>query len=300
MSTINFNDGIYAQEALKAFTAMLTPLGVFSSDFSSAAENKGSAIYVPRYDALSATTFAYTNNSSRPYEGEGGTINVITVNLNNHHLVPFDITDIQAVNSSAAVGDRYAQQQGRELGKRVLQTIWSQVTTGSFGAAVVTTAVANWGRTAIRMGRLALAKRDVPIDGKLSLVANEDIYDAILGDTGIQAAYAYGGSEAVRKGEVPEVVGVKIAHSNLLPLNGISLGAFFAHPDALAVAMRYLQPQASGEYQAAFAVTDPESGITFGYRRHFNPGSGKLHINMEALFGYANGLTLGIGIVTVP
>jgi len=299
MSTINFNDAAYAQRGLKAFSAMMTKLGVFSTDFSDAAAQKGNAVYVPRYDALSATTFAYANNSNFAYEGSGGTINVITVNLNNHHIVPLDITDIQAVNSSAAVGDRFADLQGRELGKRALQTIWSQVTTGTYGAAIVTAAVSSWGRTAIRAMRLQLAKNNANMT-KASLVANEDIYDAILGDTGIQQAYAYGGSEAIRKGEVPEVLGVQMQHSNLLPYNGISLGAFICVPDALAVASRYLAPQDPGSYDAAFAVTDPESGLTIGYRRHFSPGRGTLYINMECLFGYSVGISTGLLIATIP
>lgn len=299
MSTINFNDAAFAQRGLKAFTAMLTNLSVFSTDFSDEAAKPGNAIYVPRYDALSATTFAYDNNSNFPYEGSGGTVNVITVNLNNHHVVPLDITDIQSVNSSAAVGDRYADMQGRELGKRVLQKIWSQITTGSYGSALVTTAVSNWGRGTIRTMRLQLAKNNATLS-KSSLVANEDIYDAILGDTGIQQAYAYGGSEAIRKGEIPEVMGVQLHHSNLVPLNGISLGAFACVPDALAVACRYLTPQDSSAYDAAFAVTDPESGLTIGYRRHFSPGKGTLYINMECLFGYAVGLSPGLVLATVP
>lgn len=298
MATINFNDAIFARRALTAFTARLSSLRIFATDFSGLAAQKGNAIYVPRVDALTATTFAYTNNSSRPYEGDGGSVNTITVNLNNHHIVPVQITDIDAVNSSAATGDKLAATAGRDLGKRVLQTIWSLITTGTFGSAAVTTSSANWSKTAIRQFRLALANDNVGLDNGFNVVCNETAFDGLLGDSNLSQAYLYGGPEVIRNARIPGVFGAEIYGSNLVPANGVSLTGFACVPDAIAVAMRYLAPQESGAYAAAFQVTDPESGFTMGYRRHFQPGTGKLHINLECLFGYAAGLTLGLKIAT--
>jgi len=95
MSTIATNDKIFVQEALNAFTAGLAPLNAFTRSYSSEARRKGDVIAIPRADALSTTTFAYANNSGYPYETEGGTLNTISLNLDQHQIVGVDITDIQ-------------------------------------------------------------------------------------------------------------------------------------------------------------------------------------------------------------
>lgn len=86
MSTINFNDAVFAQDFMEAFVEYITPIKAFATDFSSYAEKPGNAIYIPRVDAVTATTFSYNNNSGFPYEGSDGTVNVITVNLNNQYV----------------------------------------------------------------------------------------------------------------------------------------------------------------------------------------------------------------------
>jgi len=293
MATINFNDAIYAQTALEAFVTALTPLRAFARDFSGEAAQVGNAIYVPRVEAMTGTTFDQT------YTGSGGTVNTISVNLNRHRIVPFDLTDIQALNSSAARAGLYAAQQGRALAKIVTQDIWSLITLANFGVSLATTAAANWGRVAARAVRLAMINRDVPTE-RVSLITNPVIYDALLGDTNIQQAFQYGGSEAIREARIPRLVGMDVFESNLIPLNGESLAGFAVHPDAIAVAMRYVAPQEPGAYASAMAVTDPDSGLSFGYRRHFDPNTGKHHINMECLFGMAVGLSTGLGRITVP
>ena len=111
MATVNFNDSIFAQEALQSFVAMLTPLNAFSKDFSGASAQKGNAIYVPRVDSVVATTF------NQSYTGTGGTINTITVNLDQHRITTVDLTDVQQLNSSAATVANMARQQGKALGK---------------------------------------------------------------------------------------------------------------------------------------------------------------------------------------
>jgi hypothetical protein len=295
MATINFNDGIFAQEALQAFTAALTPLSAFSRSFSSATAQKGNAVYVPRVEQVTPTTFAYANNSGVPYEGSDGTVNTVTITLDKHQIVTCDLTDIDVANSSAAEISHFAQQQGRALGKRVQQAIWASFTTANFGVAIVSTSIQHYGRAGIASARLAMAKRDVPIED-LSLILNEDANHVLLGDSNITQAYAYGGAEAIRNGEVSRVLGLDTYHTNLM-ITTESLVGVVAHPDGIAVAIRYLQPLGPGEYMSVLKLVDPTSGITMGYRRHYNPGKGKMFASFECLFGFGVGLSLGVGLL---
>jgi hypothetical protein len=294
MATVNFNDGIYAQEALQAFVASLTPLRAFSRDFSSQAAQRGNAVYVPRVDAVTSTTF------NQSYTGSGGTINTITVNLDKHRINTVDLTDVQQLNSSAAVITNMARQQGKSLGRMVLQDIWSQLTIPNFGAAIVTTAASNWSRTQVRALRKALVESDVDMS-MASLVADVDIYDALLGDSNITQAFQYGGSEAIREGQIPRLFGMDVYQTNVLPSLTTTIGAFIVHPDAMAVAMRQFSSVVpTSAYEAFETVTDPESGITMQYRRLYDPNVGKMYASFECLFGYSTALTLGLKLATVP
>lgn len=293
MATIALNDKIFTQVALQAFVAKLAPLNAFSRDFSADTSRKGDAVIVPLISGVTATTF---NNS---YEVGGGAINFATVTMDKHRIASVDLTDVQVANSSAAVLDNLAIQAGEALAKIVLQDIFSTITTTNFGAALLTTAGSNYTLAQIGALRKKMAQNDVPTD-RLSFIGDTEIYTGLLTSSGVAQALNYGGAEAVRDGRIPSLLGVNIFESNVIPANGLTkLGGFIAHPDAIALAMRYLAPQAPGEYLAAEQVV-ASNGISMGYRRHFNPATGKHFANFECLFGFTPALTLGLALVTVP
>lgn len=288
--TLNFNDAIFAQEALQAFTARMLPLKAFTHSFSSETSRKGNAVYVPLVSNITATTFASS------YTGTGGQVDVITINLDKHKVTTVDISDVNSANSSAADFVNFARQQGKALAKLVLQDIMSIITTGVFGAAAVTTAT--WGRTQVRAIRKALFTANVDLD-EVSLVVNPDIYDNLLNDANIVQAFQYGGAEAIREGKIPKIMGLPIYESNIIPTAGLStLIGFGAHKDSIAVAMRYLEPLSPERYDSVQQITDPETGMTLGMRRVYNPLDGKAYVSLEALYGYGAGLTTGLKLVT--
>ena len=295
MSTLNFNDSIFVQEALQAFVAGLAPLSAFSHSYSSESAQPGASIYVPRVDALTATTFAGYSDSTFPYENSGGTINTITVTMDQQFITTVDFTDLQRANSSAADFSKLAQQQGGTLAKAVWQRIATLFTTVNFGISVANLSIANYSRATTVSIRQVMAKRDVPVS-KLSLIVNEDVITSWLGDSTIYQTYS-SGLNAVRDGDISQLAGMKVYDVNVMPTNGISLVGIVAHPDSVAVACRYLEPQDSGPYASVQRVTDP-SGIVMGYRRHMNPGRGKMYASFEALFGFAVGISTGLGIMT--
>lgn len=297
MATLAFNDTIFAQEALKAFTATLAPLRAFSKSLDNQTAKKGDAIVVPFISALTATTF---NSTSANYQTGGGAVTHNTVNLNQHNIVTFDITDLQAANSSAARFDEIAMQAGRALGNQVLQNIWKLITTTNFGAASVTTAEANYGLEELIALRAVLAGRNVDVSpGTCSFIHNTVVGAALLGSTNVLQAYSIGDNQAARQGTLGQLVGFPTYETNILPTAATSLVAFAAHPDAIMVAMRYLEPLAAGEYLAAERVADP-SGIVMGYRRSFDQAKGIMYGAFECLYGTATGLTLGLAFGTKP
>lgn len=297
MATISFNDTIFAQEALKHFVATLTPLRAFSRSLDGEARKVGDAIVVPYISAMTATTF---NVSTANYQTSGGAVTHNTVNLNQHNIVNFDITDLQSANSSGARFDQIAQQAGRALGIKVLENIWKLITTTNFGAATITTAEANYGIEELILMRSALAQRAVPVDpGTVSFISNHVVEAAILGSSNIINAYAVGDNSPVRRGSLGQLVGLDTYGTNILPTAATSLVAFAAHMDAINVAMRYLAPLLPGEYASVERAVDP-SGIVMGYRRSYNQATGVMYGAFECLYGTATGLTLGLVHGTKP
>ena len=297
MATISFNDTIFAEEALKAFTAKLAPLRAFSRSLDNQTARKGDAIVVPFISALTATTF---NASTANYQTSGGAVTHNTVNLNQHNIVTFDITDLQNANSSGARFDEIAAQAGRALGQKVLENVWKLITTTNFGAASVTTSESNYGLAQLIALRAVLAGRNVDVDpGVCSFIHNTVVGAALLGNTNVLQAYAIGDNNAARQGTLGQLVGFPTYETNILPTAATSLVSFATHPDAINVAMRYLEPLAASEYLAVERVADP-SGIVMGYRRSFNAATGVMYGAFECLFGTATGLTLGLVHGTKP
>ena len=65
-----------------------------------------------------------------------------------------------------------------------------------------------------------------------------------------------------------------------------------------AVAMRYLEPVA--EYDEAGAVTDPETGLTFGYLRYTETQSNRIFVTVECLYGHKVAIAGGIKRIVKP
>lgn len=293
MATIALNDKIFTQVAMQAFVAKLAPLNAFTRDFSSESRRKGDAVIVPLVSNITATTF------NQSYEVGGGAISFATVSMDKHRIASIDLTDVQVANSSAAAIDNLAIQAGEALARIVLTDIWSVITTANFGAAILTTSGSSYTITQIGQLRKTMAQRNVDTD-RLTFISDCEIYNSLLTSSGVAQALNYGGREAVLDGNIPRLLGMGQIESNVIPANALTkLGGFCVHPDAIAVAMRYLEPQAPEEYIAAEQVT-AENGIVMGYRRHFNPATGKHFANFECLFGYTPALTLGLALVTIP
>jgi hypothetical protein len=177
--TNNFNDAIFAQQAFKQFVAECAPLSAFSRDFNSESEQPGAVIYVPRVEALTATTFSYSSNSAFPYADTGGVINTVTVTLDQQFIVTADSTDLQRANSSAGL-DLLAQNMGQELAKKVWQRIGTAFTTVNFGISVANLSIADFSRATTVSIRQVMAKRDVNVK-RCSFIVNEDVMTSWLG-----------------------------------------------------------------------------------------------------------------------
>jgi hypothetical protein len=104
---------------------------------------------------------------------------------------------------------------------------------------------------------------------------------------------------AVTEGMVKRIAGFNLHETTLIPSdNAEKLVGFAAHSSAIAVAMRYLQPVA--DYQQAGAVTDPTTGMTFGYLRFTDTRSNKVFVTLECLYGFSPAKTDALKRIVKP
>ena len=289
MATINsaLNDKLIAQAALESFTADLEPLSIFTTSYSNEVVRRGASVEVPLIANLTATTFADS------YEADGGTMNKVTINVDTHRIVTVSLSDTEYSKSSVAEITKFATQQGKALAQSVLTSVYNLFVTTAGSAAQFTATLTNLSAFTItnaRSLRKALSDEKVPLTGR-SLILNTSLYDSLLSQSGLLDASQFGARDTIADARIPRVLGMNVYESLILPSNSISLAALAVHPNAVAVAVRTLEPQAPSEYLAATTVTDPQSGLALSYRRHYNAGTGKHYVSFECVFGCSRAIT---------
>jgi len=280
----NLNNEIFAQSALEAFVAKLLPFSAFSTNFSPDPVQKGDLVLVPLIAALTATTFGGS------YAICAGTKSVVTVTINRHKHVPIGQNDLDAANSSEASLISFARQQGAALAIAVLQDVFSLVITAAANFSLATAVSSGvMDVRQMRVCRLALNQSNVPSEPR-ALILDCVPYDALLGVTNFVQAHMMASATAIREGQVPRALGFDLFEVNSM-FTGASVMGFAAHAAAIAIAMRYLQPQDGNTYRDARPISDPTTGLVMGLRDHYDNNTGARYLNLEANYGYAVGLT---------
>ena len=296
MATV-FNDTLFGQTAFQALVDLLTPLSAFSTDISSEVKSEGSAVVVPLFGNITTTTFT---QSTTVMEQTGGTLSAITVTLDKRKIAPMDLT-LQQLSESSNAGrwDKWAFQLGKSMAQTVLTDIWSLLLTTNFGAAVITTASANYTRLQLIEARRQL--KIAGVRGDYSFIGNSVIEGALLGDTNIVNALNRGDDKAVKNGDLGMLFGLQTYMSDVLPSNSISLVGFACGQEGIAFAMRDLGNYLpESDYEAVEQMVDDETGITALYTRHWSRAQGKYFANLHCLYGYSTAVTGAVKLFTTP
>jgi len=278
----DLNVGIVLDAALEAYTAALAPLMAFSTDFTPDGDQKYADVSVGFIPAASAAQdFAGT------YTMQDSTWDARKMSLDQHKFVSMFTTDSQAIKSPVVSLQRQGRQKGFQLAKAVWQDILSLVVAANFSGVGYTGAASAFDSDDVVDIKQACDSADW--GGDRSLILASEYFNALLKDGTIKSSDSFGGSEAIRQGKVPFLSGFDMYSSTIIPGNAENLVGFAATPEAIGIVMRYLNPQAPEDLLDARAVTDPESGITFGYREWYDRDSGEKRAVLESLYGRITG-----------
>ena len=283
----NLNIPRIADAALQAFVKSMTPIGRFSTSFSADPVNdrqRGNVVLVPLIGTLTATTFS-------AYNVCGGTQTVITVTVNKHKHVPVGQKDLDALNNSNSSLDQFGAQMGAALAQLVIEDIFTLLTTANYTSA---TAVASTALDVpqLRTARLLLNQANAPKTGRVCILDCVP-YDALLAVTNFVQAQMFKDQSVLQEGSIMRALGMDFYEQNSSFGSTNSVMGFVAHPQAIAVAMRYLNPQRPDRYDDARALSDPNTGLTLGFRDHYDPNVGERYMNLECNYGYSVGISNG-------
>lgn len=285
MAYTNLNIPRLATAALEGFVKELLPLNMFSTSFSpeSVGRGTGNVVLVPLVGALTATTFGGT------YAITTFAKSVITVTVNRHKFVPIGQTDLDAINNSDSALESFGFQQGAALAQAVLEDILTLVTTSNF-SSVTAVAAASLDVPQLRAARLALNQANAPKAGRFAMVDSTG-YDGLLSVTNFVQAQMFADNSVLKEGKIMRALGFDFAELNGSFVSAASVNAFIGHSSAIAIAMRYLAPQSTTQYDNASAFSDSRTGMTIGLRDFYDPATGTRYVALEANYGYSAGIT---------
>jgi hypothetical protein len=292
----NVKDIKVAQRALMPFMSNLLPVTAFSTDFSPLPADKLDTVRVPLVGAPSTSSdFAgdYSANAD-------STVTVVPVTLNRHKYKTVHVTARESAETSLNALEALVEAAAQQLAQDVLVDIFSCITLANFGApGIAALAATAFDYKKVLSLREACGNAKMPPNPR-SLVLDADYYTNMLADDVVAKSFNLNlNAPAVTEGMVKRIAGFNLHETTLIPSDHAEkLVGFAAHSSAVAVAMRYLQPVA--DYQQAGAVTDPATGMTFGYLRFTDTRANKIFVTLECLYGFAPAKTDALKRIVKP
>lgn len=269
-----------AQAALMPWMTELMPLSIFSTNFGPTSADKGDTVKVPVVGAPSPSS-DFDGNYVKNIDSEASTIPVV---LNKHKFKTVHMTAKEAATTAVPLLEKLVSTAAQQLAIDVLTDIFSAIKKNQFATATDVASAEDFSYKTVLKIREACNKAKMPKAGR-SLVLNTSLNTALLADDIVSRSFITNLAQpGVVEARINRLAGLNVYETDCVPDNGENLAGFVTHPSAMAVAMRYLQPIAN--YDEAGAVTDPVTGLTFGYLRYTDTTSNKVYITLECLYGY--------------
>ena len=270
-----------SQNALLPWMETLLPLSAFSTNFSPDAADKLDTVKVPVIGAPSASS-DYAGDYTANADSEASSV---AVTLDRHKYKTVHLTAKEAATTSIPLLEKLVMTAAQQLAIDVMSDIFTSITAANFGTpAIPAISAEDFGYKTIIKIREACAAAKMPQDSR-ALVLDNSYFSALLADDIVAKSFITPlAQQGVVEAKVNRIAGFNVYETGCVPDNGENLVGFAAHPSSLAIAMRYLTPIAN--YDEAGAVTDPVTGLTFGYLRYTDTKSNKVYITLEALYGF--------------
>jgi hypothetical protein len=286
----NINDTKIMEQGLQALNYGLSPLRVFTLDAGSQPTAKNQLVYVPLATARSGETWSST------YESGNTTVVGYPVNCNTHLFASWHITEEQAMATPTNAFELAAGECMKGLVLEIQNTVFNVITQSNFGSTEntdeYTLAAGSFDVDAVAHMRMICTKTNKwDLEGSRALVLDGAYMANLLKDPAVQDRSA-SGKDALVSGRVGGLMGFDLYENNSIVSStpgsgGELLVGFAAVPRAIGIAIRPVVPLTDGQYAVSEVVTDPQSGVSYNYRRWINTSTGTLWGSVTVLMGAA-------------
>ena len=272
---------IISQAALKAFNATVQALTSFSLDFSADAVRPGEDIKF-LWTPSGATVNDY--DAEDGYVTEEPTQLPKTLSINKNKYVGFEYTDDQLAKLSMLKLDEIGAQYGAALAEAVLADIWGLITVANFSNGFIKAAADYDSDEILDLGKACTVLK-WPKMGR-NCILDEDAYTQLCKDSAVKDASQSGGTEAIRQGKVPNLGTFEnIFESTVIPANAENLIGFACNREAIGIAFRSVQPDATAQKVMDYRVASNESGMTIAFKEWYDPDYKKTKRILEVNYG---------------
>lgn len=279
---------VLLQDVVRAFAKVLFPLRAFATVYSNVPLQGTDEVAVPYYalDASATTDFVVANG----YDTFGGTATSskkVTVDKRKYQGMSFTSSELrrQPYFNQA----RLAGLKGETLSKDVWLDILGLILNANYSSST-TIAAASFDSDSIAGLRTTANQAQWPQAGRSLFV--DSAYDGnLLKDASIKSSAAFGGSEAIRQGQVPQIFGFDYYQNPNIPSNGENLTGFIAFMSAILMASSPIAPAEEVRQQLSRydLATDEETGLTIEYRAWGDPDKDTAKNVIEFNYGKITG-----------
>lgn len=299
MAANTFNGTAATQVANMGFSAFLErllPLRIFTTDFSDEVSQKGTGFTTRLVgNAVAGDLQDDYSGSRRTAAAVATTTTAIQGTLSEQPCSGFHLTDEEVAQmGTGVVSDMLARKirkHGYAVANEVLDYVFNLLTAASYAASTTVGAASAFDLADVVNLDATLAEAGWPVDipGEIGLVLKPSYLANLKLDSGVIDLSA-SGIPVVQQGfqQGRQVDVFSVYQSSTLPPSGgtpesENLVGFAATPDAMAMAMRVVKPQAPERLVDFRVMKDEETGITMVYRADYSDG--QMYHTFETLFG---------------
>lgn len=279
------NMDVLAQQSLDVLIDLLPQLSVFSTDFSDEIAVAGATVStrVATQPTSGDLSTGYATNA----QNVTTTAKQITVGAVTGNVIQF--TDEEVSKSSVNLQDIFIAPAMNAVVNDMIDDALALVTNANFGAAAFTGAAGDFGADKVADLAQVLSTAKVPRNGRF-LMVSPTYFAALAKDNAIQAAYAFGGAEAIRDGRVPRVHGFDIVEYTDIPANAENLVGLCGAKQGIIIAAR--APAVPANFAGEIRnITDPDTGLTLQLRRWYSTDDGVHRMSIAGMWGVAVGVS---------
>jgi len=280
-SLTSVNSELLGNLVLDQFVATLLPLRAFTLSATSQVAFRGDVVKV-----LSCQTGSAALDYSTEYVMQNSEATGIDVTLNKHKYVSLELKDSEWRDSGLLEVEKFARSKGFALAQSVL-TDTMTFFSASFAPETqsVAKSAAFSASAVVNLSNVCDTLLWPQYDRSLVLTPTQHSY--LRKDTALQAAYAFGSPDIIRKGEVPSLdTFASVYKSSVVPTTTVG---FACVPNALVWASRVVSAQTPHSYNEVRTFSDEETGLSLTQKTWHNPDIGSKRVVWEVEYGYAIG-----------